>query len=97
MDKGMGKPTQPYHWLPEAMPRVAEKMRRMRAEMGNAHVNECFKRGVLKGEPGWFYAREGSLAVGTPWGEWLALQAPVNGLVDVVLVLKAVESANAAG
>lgn len=39
---------------------------------GDTHVTECVKRG-LAGEPGWFFAREGVVSVGTPdaaWGTW---------------------------
>ena len=36
-------------------------------EVGNDWVGECWRHGVAQGEPGWFYAAEGALAVGTPW------------------------------
>lgn len=58
-----------WAWLPAQMPGVARLMAEKRRELGNAHVNECWERGVLKLEPCWFYAREGPLAVGTPWAE----------------------------
>jgi len=56
-----------FDWLPVEMPVVTRLVREKRALFGNDHVNECWKRGVLMREPGWFFAREGSLAVGTPW------------------------------
>lgn len=56
-----------FDWLPTAMPGVARLMRERRARLGDAHVNECWRRGVVEREPGWFFAREGALAVGTPW------------------------------
>lgn len=56
-----------FDWLPAAMPGVARLMRDRRAQLGDAHVNECWRRGVIEREPGWFFAREGALAVGTPW------------------------------
>lgn len=59
--------TQDWSWMPKAMPRVAELVAQRRREMGNAHVNLCWKRGVLEQQPGWFYAREGALSVGTPF------------------------------
>lgn len=62
-----------WDWLPVAMPGVARLVAEHRRKMGDAHVNECWKRGVLKLEPGWFFAREGALAVGTPWGDELML------------------------
>ncbi len=62
MDKEKG--SKPFDWLPIAMPGVARLVRERRAKHGDAHVNECFRRGVLKGEPGWFFAREGSISIG---------------------------------
>lgn len=56
-----------WDWLPAHMPTVAAMVRRKRAELGDAHVNECWRRGVVEAEPGWFYAREGALAVGAPF------------------------------
>lgn len=56
-----------WRWLPAHMPGVAKLMRERRAQLGDAWVSECWRRGVLQGEPGWFYAAEGALAVGTPW------------------------------
>lgn len=68
MDKGSGTgAANRWAWLPAMMPGVAQAMARKRAELGAAHVNECWKRGVIDREPGWFFAREGALAVGTPW------------------------------
>lgn len=64
MDKKEEKPD--WSWLPNKMPRIVELMREKRKAYGNAHVDECWRRGVLNAEPGWFFAREGALAVGTP-------------------------------
>jgi hypothetical protein len=61
------KPKKDWGWLPTAMPGVARLMAERRAEMGNEHVNECWKRSVVELQPGWLFAREGALAVGTPW------------------------------
>jgi hypothetical protein len=58
-----------WKWLPAQMPGVALLMAERREAWGNAHVNLCWQHGVLKAEPGWFFAREGTLAVGTPWDE----------------------------
>lgn len=68
MDQEKKRPNR-YDWLPAQMPGVARLVKEKRAQLGDAHVNECWRRGVLEGEPGWFFAREGALAVGTPWGE----------------------------
>lgn len=58
-----------WSWLPAAMPGVAALMRDRRREQGAPHVAACWRRGVVEREPGWFFAREGALAVGTPWAE----------------------------
>jgi len=58
-----------WKWLPGQMPGVAKVMAEKRAKLGNEHVNECWKRGVVLMEPGWFFAREGALSVGTPWDD----------------------------
>lgn len=56
-----------FGWLPSAMPGVARLVAEKRRLLGDAHVKECWQRGVVQREPGWFFAREGALAVGTPW------------------------------
>ena len=60
-------PKKRFDWLPVEMPGVAKLVKEKRAQLGEAFVNECWKRGVLQREPGWFFAREGALAEGTPW------------------------------
>lgn len=67
MDKKEPGSKRRYDWLPVEMPAVARLVREKRAQHGDAHVNECWRRGVLLLEPGWFFAREGPLAVGVPW------------------------------
>lgn len=52
----------------DAMPGVARNIADKRRTLGDAHVTECIKRG-LAGEPGWFFAREGAIAIGTPWDD----------------------------
>jgi hypothetical protein len=52
-----------------AMPAVKRLIEEKRGLYGPAHVNECWRRGVLNGEPEFFYAREGGVAIGTPWGD----------------------------
>lgn len=58
-----------WSWLPAFMPGVANQIKQARAKWGDEHVNECWTRGVIKREPGWFFAREGALAIGTPWDD----------------------------
>lgn len=68
MDKKGGEAaSSKFGWLPKAMPGVARLVAEKRSVLGDAHVSECWRRGVLEREPGWFFAREGALAVGTPW------------------------------
>lgn len=55
-----------WGWLPEQMPGVAAQVAEKRRLWGAAHVNECWRRGVEELQPGWFFAREGALTVGTP-------------------------------
>ena len=50
----------------EAMPRVAALVAEKRRLYGDAHVTACIQRGMA-GEPGYFFAREGTVAIGTPW------------------------------
>jgi hypothetical protein len=52
--------------MPQAMPGVMKMVGEKRREFGDQHVNLCWKRGVVELEPGWFFAREGALWVGTP-------------------------------
>jgi hypothetical protein len=58
-----------FSWLPERMPGVARMVREKRAKHGDYWVNECWKRGVVCLEPGWFYAAEGPLAIGVLWDD----------------------------
>ena len=65
----MDKSKTDWAWLPAAMPGVAKLMAEKRRELGNAHVTLCWRRGVLEQKPGWFFAREGALAVGAPFDD----------------------------
>ena len=53
-----------FGWLPRMMPGVAKLVRERRVKHGERHVDECFRRGVVNGEPGWFFAREGTVSIG---------------------------------
>jgi len=64
MDKEKGGKR--WGWLPAEMPGIAAQVAEKRRKWGAAHVNECWRRGVELKQPGWFFAREGALAVGTP-------------------------------
>jgi hypothetical protein len=65
MDRGQTK--RDWTWLPVQMPGVQALISERRQQAGRAHVALCWQRGVVEGRPGWFYAAEGALAVGTPW------------------------------
>lgn len=68
MDREKGEvPKQRWDWLPARMPGVARILADKRKEVGTDWVNECWRRGVVLGEPGWFWASEGALSVGTLW------------------------------
>lgn len=68
MESGSGTQKRRLALIREAMPGVARIVAGYRARLGDGHVTECVRRG-LAGEPGWFFAREGTVAVGTPWAD----------------------------
>lgn len=72
-----------WSWLPTMMPGVQRLLAQERQKKGAPHVNECWRRGVLEREPGWFYVREGAIAVGTPWGDPIPDYTPNQVLVMV--------------
>ena len=95
----MDREKQDWSWLPAQMPTVAKLIRDKRAEMGDRHVNLCWRRGVLEKQPGWFFAREGALAVGTPWKddpEVINFAQLSVELGKPLLVLRTVEAAHGA-
>lgn len=56
-----------WAWLPAMMPGVSALMADKRRQYGAPHVALCWKKGVIERQPGWFFAREGAIAVGTPF------------------------------
>lgn len=66
-----------FELVRSVMPRVVAMVGDRRRELGDAFVAECQRRGMA-GEPGWFYAWESGLAVGTPWPDALAMVAQVD-------------------
>ena len=83
---------QTFDWLPIQMPGVAVLMKARRAKDGDAHFKECWKRGVVNREPGWFFASEGAISIGVPdpswnWNNWPELQG-VPAAKAAVLILK---------
>lgn len=68
MDKNEeGAKANRWQWLAEAMPKLPARMKELRTEHGPAHVAECWRRGVVRCEPGWFFARQGAVSVGAPF------------------------------
>jgi len=77
----------------KCMPGVAALVQAKRRELGDAYVVECQKRG-MRGEPGWFYAAEGPVAVGTPWPEALDLVCARITPTQALLLLRPLEAVN---
>lgn len=78
-----------FAWVAAAMPLLPARIKALRQEHGDAHINLCWKRGVLEGQPGWFFARQGAVALGAPF-EGAAGAADWAGMhlqADQVLVL----------
>ena len=86
MDRTAGKDR--WAWLPAEMPGVARLVAERRKSLGDAHVNECWKRGVTMREPGWFFAREGPIAVGTPWPDIADIAGWQVTSTQAMLILK---------
>lgn len=79
-----------WAWLPEHMPQVARLIDERRALHGDAWVNECWRRGVLRMEPGFFFAMEGPVSVGVMWGDaqLVALASRHSIRSQALLILK---------
>lgn len=63
-----------WSWLPAMMPGVSALMAEKRRQYGAPHVALCWKKGVIERQPGWFFAREGAIAVGTPFEDAVLVQ-----------------------
>lgn len=84
----MSEKKQSWGWLPEQMPGVQARIVELRKQFGADHVSLCWRRGVVEREPGWFFAREGALAVGTPWDDPLVANfAALNVTASQALVV----------
>lgn len=68
----MDKTKLDWRWMQQHMPKVVEMLQTKRADGQGAHINECWRRGVLGAEPGWFFAAEGAVSVGMPADHLLA-------------------------
>lgn len=77
-----GGPNRSWQWMVDHMPRVVSMLREERKAGRGSQVDDCWRRGVIGGEPGLFWASEGSVSIGTP---------PEQALVpaEVMALLKA--------
>lgn len=66
-----------FELVRDAMPKVAELVAQQRRRRGDAFIVECQRRG-MGGEPGWFYAWEAGVCVGTPWPAAMAIVDQVD-------------------
>jgi hypothetical protein len=63
----MDRSKKDWSWVKEHMPELVRELAEWRADGMGAHIDLCWRHGVLLGEPDWFYAREGPLSLGTPF------------------------------
>lgn len=85
-----------WGWVPGLMPGVAAILQEKKKELGGQHLALCWQRGVVDKVPGWFFAREGSLAVGTPWPEIADIAGWQVVPTQALVVLRPVELADGA-
>lgn len=57
-----------WEWVTEHMPKVAAQITELRQAGLGRHVDRCWREGVINGQPDWFFAREGPICLGTPFG-----------------------------
>ncbi len=87
--------------MQQHMPGVVAMIQDKRLELGAEHVNLCWRRGVIDCTPGWFYAREGAVAIGTPFfgSEIETLLSELGETLDIrsgpMVILATVEAAHA--
>jgi len=62
MDKKIS--AEDWRHLLELMPQVNRRLAEKRRELGADHVRECWRRGVLNGEPDQFFVAEGAITLG---------------------------------
>lgn len=56
-----------WEWMASHMPGVVAQLREYREAGEGAHLDECWRKGVVGGAPGWFFAVEGPISLGTPF------------------------------
>lgn len=85
-----------WDWVPAFMPVVAKILADKKREVGPQHVALCWQRGVIERLPGWFFAREGALAIGTPWPDIADIAGWQVVPTQALVVLRPVELADGA-
>lgn len=60
-----------WSWMKAHMPRVVAALGEARRKGGGAVIDECWRKGVIQQQPGWFFARENGVSVGVPSVELL--------------------------
>ena len=76
-----------FGWLPAQMPGVVKLIAERRREVGKEWVDQCWQRGVVQREPGWFFAGEGPLMVGTLWDDPVIVAFAANRVTDTQCLL----------
>ena len=66
------KPKSSWAFMQDHMPLVLARIAQKRADGEGAHLDLCWRRGVINLEPGWFWAYEAGVSVGVPGPEMLA-------------------------
>lgn len=80
MDK-TAKPAASLDWalIPLLMPGIKPQLEAKRAIWGKDWVDQCWHRGVVLGEPGWFFARQGPVWLGTASPDWVDSFGALDG------------------
>ena len=60
------KPKSSWAFMADHMPGVVARIKEARAKGDGAHVDLCWRRGVVELRPGWFWAYEAGVSVGVP-------------------------------
>lgn len=61
-----------WAFMVERMPKTVAHIKEARAKGQGAHVDACWRAGVLELKPGWFWAYEAGVSVGVPSPEFVA-------------------------
>ncbi len=96
----IAKSKESWAFMREHMPGVVARIKADRSKGEGAHIDVCWRRGVVELQPGWFWAYEAGVHVGVPSPEMLADAGVQQLLRDFphlcLLMLHAKEPAHAA-